>query len=69
MHSARYPGTPEAASGWLVIKSLGMSVIEELAKEKSLSVQEAIGILSLYLEAHADNCKPIRTTTEDKEGP
>lgn len=46
------------ASGWLVVKSLGISVIEQMAKEKSLSLQEAIAILSTYLDAHGNNCTP-----------
>jgi len=39
------------ASGWLVVKSLGISAIEQMAKEKSLTVQETIALLSTYLEA------------------
>lgn len=43
------------ASGWLVVKSLGISAIEQMAKEKSLSLQDAIAILSAYLDAHGNN--------------
>jgi hypothetical protein len=47
------------ATGWLVVKHLGIAAIEQMAKEKELSVQEAIAVLSTYLETHTDNCKPI----------
>lgn len=46
------------ASGWLVVKHLGITTIEQLAKEKALSVQEAIAILSTYLDQHTNNCTP-----------
>ena len=36
------------ASGWLVVKSLGIEVISRMAEEKGLSVQESIAILSCY---------------------
>lgn len=38
------------ASGWLVVKHLGMEAISRVADEKGLSIQEAIAILSTYLE-------------------
>ncbi len=37
------------ASGWLVVKYLGMEAISQMADEKGLSVQESIAILSTYL--------------------
>lgn len=48
----------DIASGWLVVKHLGISAIEQMSREKSLTVQEAIAILSTYLDAHRDNCMP-----------
>ncbi len=36
------------ASGWLVVKFLGMEAISRMAEEKGLSVQESIAILSCY---------------------
>ena len=38
------------ASGWLVVKHLGMSTISQMAEQQKLSVQEAIAILSCYLD-------------------
>jgi len=46
------------ASGWLVVKYLGLTSIEQMAKEKSLSIQEAIAILSTYLVERLNNCSP-----------
>jgi len=37
------------ASGWLVVKFLGMERVSQMAEAKGLSVQEAIAILSTYL--------------------
>ncbi len=37
------------ASGWLVVKHLGLPIIEQMAQEKSLTVQESIAILSTYI--------------------
>lgn len=37
------------ASGYLVVKSIGLDLIGKMADEKGLSVQEAIAILSCYL--------------------
>lgn len=47
------------ATGWLVVKNLGIPTIETLAKEKDLSVPEAIAILSTYLDNHTNNCHPV----------
>ncbi|MBA7692441.1 hypothetical protein ES703_101008 [subsurface metagenome] len=41
------------ASGWLVVKRLGIDTIREMAKQQKLSVQEAIAILSCYLDERA----------------
>jgi len=54
----RFPHNPglhnEAiATGYLVVKYIGLDLIGEMAKEKQLSVQEAIAILSCYLDAKA----------------
>lgn len=38
------------ATGYLVVKHIGMDLISKMAEEKQLSVQEAIAILSTYLE-------------------
>ena len=39
----------DIASGWLVVKYLGLAAIARMAEEKELSVQESIAILSCYL--------------------
>lgn len=46
------------ASGWLVVKHLGMAPITTMAEQQKLSVQEAIAILSCYLDTHIDNSSP-----------
>ncbi|MBA7646233.1 hypothetical protein ES703_53995 [subsurface metagenome] len=47
------PGNPHSqndiASGWLVVKHLGLGPIANMAELHKLSVQEAIAILSCYL--------------------
>jgi len=40
------------ATGYLVVKLIGLELIGKMAEEKQLTVQEAIAILSCYLEAH-----------------
>lgn len=40
----------EIASGYLVVKFLGLERVSKMAEQKSLSVQEAIAILSTYLD-------------------
>lgn len=47
------------ASGWLVVRYLGVERIEKIAKEEKLSVQEAIAILGTYLENHSNNCGQV----------
>ena len=39
------------ATGYLVVKHIGLGHIGKMAEEKNLSVQEAIAVLSTYLEA------------------
>lgn len=41
------------ASGWLVVKHLGMGSITQMAEQQELSVQETIAILSCYLDERA----------------
>ena len=40
----------QIASGWLVVKHLGLEQVQDMADEKELNVQEAVAILSTYLE-------------------
>ena len=40
------------ATGYLVVKHIGLDLIGKMAEEKQLNVQEAIAILSCYLETH-----------------
>lgn len=40
----------EIASGYLVVKFLGLERVSKMAEQKGLSVQEAIAILSTYLD-------------------
>jgi len=45
------PHNSEAiATGYLVVKHIGLELINEMAEQKKLSVQEAIAILSTYLD-------------------
>lgn len=46
------------ASGWLVVKHLGMGHITQMAEQQKLSVQEAIAILSCYLDERACATQP-----------
>ncbi|GAI60066.1 unnamed protein product [marine sediment metagenome] len=41
------------ASGYLVVKHIGLELIGKMAEDKQLNVQEAIAILSCYLETHS----------------
>lgn len=58
----RIPHNPiqreEIATGYLVVKHVGLALITQMAEEKKLSIQEAIAILSTYLEMNADNSRP-----------
>jgi len=40
------------ATGYLVVKYIGLDLIGKMAEDKQLNVQEAIAILSCYLETH-----------------
>ena len=46
------------ASGYLVVKHIGIDLINEMAGQKTISVQEAIAIMSCYLEAHSNSNHP-----------
>lgn len=50
----RIPRNPHnselVATGYLVVKHIGLELISKMAEEKELTVQEAIAILSTYLE-------------------
>jgi len=51
----RNPGLKEdIATGYLVVKHIGLDLIGKMAEEKQLTVQEAIAILSCYI----DNSSP-----------
>ena len=55
-HIPRNPYNSEAiATGYLVVKHIGLDLINDMAAQKELSVQEAIAILSCYLDAHKDD--------------
>ncbi|MBA7469598.1 hypothetical protein ES707_04870 [subsurface metagenome] len=56
----RNPHNSEAiASGYLVVKHIGMDLINEMATQKELSVQETIAILSCYLEVSCNTDHPV----------
>jgi len=40
----------DIASGWLVVKFLGMERVSQMAEKKGLTVQEAIAVLSAFLD-------------------
>jgi len=40
------------ATGYLVVKYIGLDLIGKMAKENQLSIQEAIALLSCYLDGH-----------------
>jgi len=46
------------ATGWLVVKNLGFKTIVAVAKEKDLSVQETVAILSTYIDNATNNGHP-----------
>jgi len=48
----------EVATGYLVVKHIGLDLIGNMAREKDLTLQESIAILSCYLEVHCDNVHP-----------
>ena len=56
----RNPGNHEAiASGYLVVKHIGIDLINEMAEQNLITVQEAIAIMSCWLESHSNNANPI----------
>lgn len=46
------------ASGYLVVKYLGIEIIQGVAREGALSVHETIAILSCYLNEKAESLEP-----------
>lgn len=42
----------DIASGWLVIKYLGVERVSQMAELKDLTVQEAVAVLSTYLDTN-----------------
>ena len=53
------PGNHEnIATGYLVVKHIGIDLINEMAEQKILSLQETIAILSVYLDEHSNNVHP-----------
>jgi len=52
----RNPGLREdIATGYLVVKHIGLKLISQMAEEKKVSIQEAIALLSTYLDNTTDN--------------
>ncbi|MBA7702808.1 hypothetical protein ES703_111583 [subsurface metagenome] len=52
----RNPGLREdIATGYLVVKHIGLELISKMAEEKKVSIQEAIALLSTYLDNTTDN--------------
>lgn len=43
------------ATGWLVVKYLGITKIEKLSKDKELSIPETIAVLSTYIDELSNN--------------
>jgi len=58
----RIPRNPiqleDIATGYLVVKHIGLEMISQMAAEKKVSIQEAIALLSTYLENNSDNSRP-----------
>jgi len=46
------------ASGYMVVKYIGLELIQKMSEEKELSVQEAVAVLSTYLDTHSNNAHP-----------
>jgi len=59
----RIPRNPDLkediATGYLVVKHIGLKMVSQMAEEKKVSIQEAIALLSTYLENTTDNGHPI----------
>lgn len=45
----------DVSNGWLVVKYIGLNHLTDLAKEKGISIQETVAILSTYLEERNNN--------------
>lgn len=48
----------DIATGYLVVKHIGLDMVQQMAEEKKISVQEAIALLSTYLENSTNNSRP-----------
>jgi len=58
-HIPHNPGLQEdIATGYLVVKHIGLDRLHQMSEEKHLSVQESIAILSTYLENHTNSSHP-----------
>jgi len=54
------PGLREdIATGYLVVKHIGLEMVSQMAEEKKVSIQEAIALLSTYLENNTNNSRPV----------
>jgi hypothetical protein len=49
----------DIATGYVVVKYLGLDTIQKAAEEMKLSIPESIAIFSTYLEAHSNNHTPV----------
>ena len=55
----RHPDNDELiANGYLVVKHIGIDLINKMAEQNKLSVQETIAILSCWLDVHTNNVHP-----------
>jgi len=58
----RIPHNPslseDIATGYLVVKHIGLEMVSKMAEGKKISIQEAIALLSTYLENSIDNSLP-----------
>ena len=55
----RNHGNHEAiASGYLVVKHIGINQINDLAEKKLITVQETIAVLSCWLDVHSNHTNP-----------
>ena len=55
----RNPGQrEEIATGYLVVKHIGLELVSQMAEENDISVQEAIALLSTHMENSTHNSSP-----------
>ncbi|KKM78276.1 hypothetical protein LCGC14_1361560 [marine sediment metagenome] len=54
-----YNNSEAIATGYLVVKHIGLDPINDMAAQKELSVQETIAILSCWLEEHTNTNHPV----------